>query len=54
MKLWLRASFSRLILGRGSPLIIGVKTTKNLKVDFVDVEFGNNENLTEKCILLHL
>jgi glucosamine--fructose-6-phosphate aminotransferase (isomerizing) len=25
---------------RGSPLIIGVKTDKKLKVDFVDVEFG--------------
>ena len=25
---------------RGSPLLIGVKTTQNLKVDFVDVEFG--------------
>lgn len=25
---------------RGSPLIIGVKTEKKLKVDFVDVEFG--------------
>lgn len=27
---------------RGSPLLIGVKTAKKLKVDFVDVEFGNN------------
>ncbi|KDN40950.1 isomerising glucosamine-fructose-6-phosphate aminotransferase [Tilletiaria anomala UBC 951] len=26
---------------RGSPLLIGVKTEKKLKVDFVDVEFGN-------------
>lgn len=26
---------------RGSPLLIGVKTAKKLKVDFVDVEFGN-------------
>jgi glucosamine--fructose-6-phosphate aminotransferase (isomerizing) len=25
---------------RGSPLLIGVKTAKKLKVDFVDVEFG--------------
>ncbi|KAF9339635.1 glutamine--fructose-6-phosphate transaminase (isomerizing), partial [Mortierella sp. AD094] len=25
---------------RGSPLLIGVKTPKKLKVDFVDVEFG--------------
>ncbi len=29
---------------RGSPLLIGVKTAKNLKVDFVDVEFGGLEN----------
>ncbi|KAK4512407.1 uncharacterized protein ATC70_003106 [Mucor velutinosus] len=27
---------------RGSPLLIGVKTAKKLKVDFVDVEFGGN------------
>jgi glucosamine--fructose-6-phosphate aminotransferase (isomerizing) len=27
---------------RGSPLLIGVKTEKKLKVDFVDVEFGGN------------
>ncbi|KAI8141467.1 putative GFA1-glucosamine--fructose-6-phosphate transaminase [Fennellomyces sp. T-0311] len=26
---------------RGSPLLVGVKTAKKLKVDFVDVEFGN-------------
>jgi glucosamine--fructose-6-phosphate aminotransferase (isomerizing) len=32
---------------RGSPLIIGVKTTKTLKVDFVDVEFGS-ENPSDK------
>lgn len=25
---------------KGSPLLIGVKTEKKLKVDFVDVEFG--------------
>lgn len=25
---------------RGSPLLVGVKTPKKLKVDFVDVEFG--------------
>ncbi|KAJ1565882.1 glutamine--fructose-6-phosphate transaminase (isomerizing) [Nowakowskiella sp. JEL0078] len=31
---------------RGSPLLIGVKTAKKLKVDFVDVEFGGTE--TEK------
>ncbi|KAI8998328.1 glutamine--fructose-6-phosphate transaminase (isomerizing) [Gaertneriomyces sp. JEL0708] len=28
---------------RGSPLLIGVKTAKKLKVDFVDVEFGMND-----------
>ncbi|KAJ3054392.1 glutamine--fructose-6-phosphate transaminase (isomerizing) [Rhizophlyctis rosea] len=28
---------------RGSPLLIGVKTAKKLKVDFVDVEFGTGE-----------
>ncbi|KAI9209901.1 uncharacterized protein BJ171DRAFT_557527 [Polychytrium aggregatum] len=28
---------------RGSPLLIGVKTQKKLKVDFVDVEFGGAE-----------
>ncbi|KAF7795680.1 hypothetical protein EIP86_006845 [Pleurotus ostreatoroseus] len=28
---------------RGSPLLIGVKTEKKLKVDFVDVEFGGPE-----------
>jgi len=28
---------------RGSPLIVGVKTPKKLKVDFVDVEFGAND-----------
>ncbi|KNE57773.1 glutamine-fructose-6-phosphate transaminase (isomerizing) [Allomyces macrogynus ATCC 38327] len=27
---------------RGSPLLIGVKTDKKLKVDFVDVEFGSD------------
>ena len=29
---------------KGSPLLIGVKTEKKLKVDFVDVEFGALEN----------
>jgi glutamine---fructose-6-phosphate transaminase (isomerizing) len=29
---------------KGSPLLIGVKTEKKLKVDFVDVEFGTGEN----------
>ncbi|KAI9025114.1 isomerising glucosamine-fructose-6-phosphate aminotransferase [Phycomyces nitens] len=28
---------------RGSPLLVGVKTAKKLKVDFVDVEFGTSE-----------
>ncbi|XJO73997.1 hypothetical protein BDV3_004884 [Batrachochytrium dendrobatidis] len=32
---------------RGSPLLIGVKTEKKLKVDFVDVEFGGADG-TEK------
>ncbi|KAG0244035.1 glutamine--fructose-6-phosphate transaminase (isomerizing) [Actinomortierella wolfii] len=30
---------------RGSPLLIGVKTPKKLKVDFVDVEFGNIDEI---------
>ena len=29
---------------RGSPLLIGVKTEKKLKVDFVDVEFAGENN----------
>ncbi|KDQ07327.1 hypothetical protein BOTBODRAFT_38856 [Botryobasidium botryosum FD-172 SS1] len=29
---------------RGSPLLIGVKTDKKLKVDFVDVEFGSAQD----------
>lgn len=29
---------------RGSPLLIGVKTAKKLKVDFVDVEFGMGDD----------
>ncbi|PKY22160.1 glucosamine-fructose-6-phosphate aminotransferase [Rhizophagus irregularis] len=29
---------------RGSPLLVGVKTEKKLKVDFVDVEFGTGKN----------
>ncbi|KAJ7599377.1 hypothetical protein C8J56DRAFT_916545 [Mycena floridula] len=33
---------------RGSPLLIGVKTDKKLKVDFVDVEFAGQDN--EKSI----
>ncbi|WOO77943.1 Glutamine--fructose-6-phosphate aminotransferase [isomerizing] [Vanrija pseudolonga] len=31
---------------RGSPLLIGVKTERKLKVDFVDVELPNEENIT--------
>ncbi|CAG8548024.1 10787_t:CDS:2 [Ambispora leptoticha] len=30
---------------RGSPLLVGVKTEKKLKVDFVDVEFGAEEKV---------
>lgn len=33
---------------RGSPVLIGVKTDKKLKVDFVDVEFGTDPE--EKAI----
>jgi glucosamine--fructose-6-phosphate aminotransferase (isomerizing) len=29
---------------RGSPLLVGVKTDKKLKVDFVDVEFAGQDN----------
>jgi len=32
---------------RGSPLLVGVKTEKKLKVDFVDVQFGNGETIPE-------
>ncbi|KIM71234.1 hypothetical protein PILCRDRAFT_758739 [Piloderma croceum F 1598] len=32
---------------RGSPLLIGVKTDKKLKVDFVDVEFAGQEAVTK-------
>lgn len=35
---------------RGSPLIIGVKTDKKLKVDFVDVEFGAETGLDEEAL----
>jgi len=28
---------------RGSPLLVGVKTDKKLKVDFVDVEFAGQD-----------
>jgi glucosamine 6-phosphate synthetase-like amidotransferase/phosphosugar isomerase protein len=33
---------------RGSPLLIGVKTEKKLKVDFVDVEFAGQETTNQK------
>eukprot|EP00842_Homolaphlyctis_polyrhiza_P004185 jgi/Hompol1/4768/HPOL_003866-RA len=33
---------------RGSPLLIGVKTAKKLKVDFVDVEFGATSDAADK------
>jgi len=36
---------------RGSPLLIGVKTDKKLKVDFVDVEFAGQDNTDSgKCV----
>lgn len=37
---------------RGSPLLIGVKTEKKLKVDFVDVEFAGDaaETSTDLCM----
>lgn len=37
---------------RGSPLLVGVKTDKKLKVDFVDVEFAgqdSNDKRTDAC-----
>ncbi|KAJ7791789.1 hypothetical protein B0H14DRAFT_2934117, partial [Mycena olivaceomarginata] len=34
---------------RGSPLLIGVKTDKKLKVDFGDVEFAGQENDAKMC-----
>jgi glucosamine--fructose-6-phosphate aminotransferase (isomerizing) len=34
---------------RGSPLLIGVKTEKKLKVDFVDVEFPSVQD-SEKAL----
>lgn len=40
---------------RGSPLIVGVKTAKKLKVDFVDVEFGSGDAAaSEKCLFSDL
>jgi hypothetical protein len=43
---------------RGSPVLIGVKTQKKLKVDFVDVEFGTaagtDEIETRKSTILCL
>lgn len=38
---------------RGSPLLIGVKTDKKLKVDFVDVEFAGqdkNDTRIDSCM----
>ena len=35
---------------RGSPLLIGVKTDKKLKVDFVDVEFAGMEAVSKATI----
>ncbi|RHZ55462.1 hypothetical protein Glove_415g37 [Diversispora epigaea] len=36
---------------RGSPLLVGVKTEKKLKVDFVDVEFGTDEKVPDGNLL---
>ncbi|CAG8578222.1 646_t:CDS:2 [Paraglomus brasilianum] len=36
---------------RGSPLLVGVKTEKKLKVDFVDVEFGTDEKVEAANLL---
>jgi glucosamine--fructose-6-phosphate aminotransferase (isomerizing) len=33
---------------RGSPLLVGVKTDKKLKVDFVDVEFAGQDNMKNR------
>lgn len=35
---------------RGSPLLIGVKTEKKLKVDFVDVEFAGQEAVSKTTL----
>jgi glucosamine--fructose-6-phosphate aminotransferase (isomerizing) len=35
---------------RGSPLLIGVKTDKKLKVDFVDVEFAGQEAVSKTTV----
>lgn len=35
---------------RGSPLLIGVKTDKKLKVDFVDVEFAGQEAASKTTV----
>jgi len=39
---------------RGSPLLIGVKTPKKLKVDFVDVEFGGIAEERERKTIFSL
>lgn len=36
---------------KGSPLLIGVKSEKNLKVDFVDVEFVDDESADDQATL---
>lgn len=36
---------------RGSPLLIGVKTVKKLKVDFVDVEYAVEDVNAQRCKL---
>ena len=41
---------------RGSPLLVGVKTNKMLKVDFVDIEFAGQETdlkITDSCELVN-
>ncbi|KAF9482279.1 L-glutamine D-fructose 6-phosphate amidotransferase [Pholiota conissans] len=38
---------------RGSPLLVGVKTDKKLKVDFVDVEFAGQDNSENSTTLQH-
>lgn len=35
---------------KGSPLVIGVKTQKKMKVDFVDVEFGEGGETNERVL----
>ncbi|PVV01339.1 hypothetical protein BB560_004244 [Smittium megazygosporum] len=35
------------VFRRGSPLMIGIKTDKNLDIDFVDVEFSNDVEISD-------